>query len=88
MTQKLREALDIQKDEHIIQRNIFHTSFRKQSDEDSSAADDTQETETALPKDNRGQKRTGIQSIQTNSSKKKALKCPAYSMSEHSLAKC
>ena len=53
MTQKLREALDIQKNEHTVQRNIFHTSFRKQSDENSSAADDTQETETALSKNNR-----------------------------------
>ena len=53
MTQKLREALDIQKDEHIIQKNVFHASFRKQLNENSSAADDIQETETASSKNNR-----------------------------------
>ena len=88
MTWKLREALDTQKDECTVQRNVFHASFKKQLNENSSAADDTQETETALSKDNRKQKRTRTQSIQTNSSKKKTSKCSVCDMSEHSLAKC
>ena len=88
VTWKLREALDIQKNEHIIWENVFHASFEKQLNENSSAADDIQETETASSKDNREWKRMKIQSIQTNSSKKKTLKCSACDMSEHSLAKC
>ena len=69
MTRKLHEALNTQKDECIIQKNIFHASFKEQSDENSSAADNVQETETALLKNNRAWKKMRIQ-LKTNSSKK------------------
>ena len=63
MIQKLRKALNIQKNEHIIRKNVFHTSFEKQLNENFSAANDIQETETASSKNNKEQKRTKIQSI-------------------------
>jgi len=88
VARKLREALGTQKGGRTVRGNAFHASFGEQPDEDSPAADDTQGTETAPPKGNRGRKRTGTQSIQTNPSKKEAPECPACGMSGHSLAKC
>ena len=35
ITKKLCEVLDIQKDEYIIRKNIFHISFKEQLNENS-----------------------------------------------------
>ena len=48
IVRKLREALDIQKDGHIIQGNTFHASFGEFND-GSHATDNAQGTGTAPP---------------------------------------
>ena len=83
---ELHEMLETQKDEHIMQENAFHADFDESSEEDSDVKS-TQETEKALSKNKKRQKRSETQS-EIKVLKKAVSECSACDMREHDLSKC
>jgi len=86
VTKELHEMLKIQKDGCIIQENAFHAGF-DESFKEGSDVKSIQETEKALSKDKKRQKRSEIQ-FEIKVSKKATSECPACSMKKHDLSKC
>ena len=76
---ELQERLDrTPKSECTSQKNVFQMNIEPaESSDEGSDIKNNQETEQASPKDKQRHKRTEIQSLKSNASKKTVSECPA-----------
>ena len=83
VARELREMIQTQKN------GAFHVRFEStESSEKDSEASIKKTEQASLSKGQKRWKRSGIQSLKSNNSKKAGLECPACDMREHSLSEC